>query len=215
MEWVKASVLGLHIASGFLCLVTGFTITVLQKGTRKHGEFGIMFTTSMGIACTTGLLLSLLSSNPFLLMVAIFSGYGLIHGVRSMKFVKGAFPSLLDKVVFYASLSTHVLFLAYGVVMFTQYGFHLVALLSILFGLGGLSLNASFSNKLFHPPSNIFLWKEDHITGMMTAFIASVTAFSSTSLHLFLPNIIAWIWPTILFAPLIPFWIKRERNKTR
>ncbi len=215
MAWIKSSVLGFHIASGFLSLVTGFAITMLQKGIRKHSRIGIVFTVSMGITCVSGLLLSFIAWNPFLLMVAIFSGYGLIHGTRSMKFVKGASPSLLDKVVFYSSLSTHVLFLAYGITMFTQHGFHLVALLSILFGLGGLSLNASFSNRLFHPPSNLLLWKEDHITGMMTAFIASVTAFSSTSLHTVLPGIITWIWPTILLAPLIPIWIRNERDKNR
>lgn len=215
MEWIERLLLIIHISGGFLGLVIGIVTVILQKGTRNHKRLGTVFSLAMATACVSGLMLATVTSNAFLFMVAIFSGYALIHGVRAIHFLRGNTPTLFDKVVFYISVVAHVSFLLYGVIVFFQQGFHVVGFLSILFGFGGLALNASFSNHLFHPPARLADWIIDHITGIMTSFIASVTAFSSTTLHPYLPVWVIWLWPTLLFVPLIVMWIKQQRYKMR
>ena len=192
MESIEQILLIVHIACGILGLIVGAITVILKKGTKQHRLLGTSFVYGMAAACTSGGILSVVIHKPFLFMVAIFSGYSLIHGVRAMHFVKGNAPNLFDKAVFYMSVTAHVCFLLYGVIIFFQQGFHFIGFLSILFGLGGLALNASFSNHLFHPPARLTDWIPDHIKGIMSAFIATCTAFSSTVLHELMPVWVTW-----------------------
>jgi hypothetical protein len=45
---------------------------------------------------------------------------------------------------------------------------------------------------------------------LVGGFIASVTAFSAQTVG-FLPTFIQWMWPTLVFVPVIIFW-KRKYN---
>jgi hypothetical protein len=53
-----------------------------------------------------------------------------------------------------------------------------------------------------------------HISKMMGAFIASLTAFFVTT-NIGLPSIVAWLLPTLLFVPLIIKWIRQYAPKTK
>jgi uncharacterized membrane protein YobD (UPF0266 family) len=50
-----------------------------------------------------------------------------------------------------------------------------------------------------------------HIQRMMGAFIASLTAFLVVN-NTVLPNVVAWLLPTLCLVPLIVYWIRRWRR---
>ena len=54
-------------------------------------------------------------------------------------------------------------------------------------------------------------WIYKHIGNMIGAYIAALTAFSATTMH-FLPPILAWLWPTAVFVPVIVWNIRKYKR---
>jgi hypothetical protein len=53
-----------------------------------------------------------------------------------------------------------------------------------------------------------------HLAMMLAGTIAALTAFSANFLGRMLPDslgFIAWLWPTLLIAPIITYWSRRAR----
>ena len=59
-------------------------------------------------------------------------------------------------------------------------------------------------------------WLLNHISGFMGSYIAAVSAFSVTSLHV-IPFPYNFLWPTVLGMPVIAWWhwrVRRQRVAT-
>lgn len=55
-------------------------------------------------------------------------------------------------------------------------------------------------------------WLNHHITGMLAAYIATVSAFSVVNME-FIPVVVRWLWPTVLGVPLVIMMIRRYTKK--
>jgi uncharacterized membrane protein len=75
--------LGLHIAAGALTLLLGIVIGVRRKADAVHRRLGRAFVHAMLVVCGTSVIMAAIRPNPFLLLVAVFSGYQSAMGRRT------------------------------------------------------------------------------------------------------------------------------------
>ncbi len=54
-------------------------------------------------------------------------------------------------------------------------------------------------------------WLYAHMTGFLGGYIATVSAFSAVNLDMIRPLWLQWLWPTLIGAPLIAFWVRHYR----
>jgi len=77
--------LGIHIASGSAALFVGSAIAILKKGDQRHRLLGRIFVWSMLGASISGIAMSVMKPNLFLLLVGLFSGYMSWSGWRILR----------------------------------------------------------------------------------------------------------------------------------
>ncbi len=203
METVKTIALILHIATGFIGLVIGPIAMISKKGSRVHIKSGRIFYWAMLIASVSGLALSIVGNIIFLALIAIFSGYHILFGYRALDIYNGKPISAKDHILHTIAGSCMLVFIVFGAYIFNMS--RTLAILSLLFGIGGLVTVIGNYKYILKKNISHKKWLLKHISGMMGGYIASVSAFSVTQLH-FLPDLIQWLWPTIIFTPLIIFW---------
>lgn len=204
MDTIKSISLILHIASGFVGLIVGPISMISKKGSRIHIKSGRIFYWAMLVATISGLALSIVADIFFLSLIAIFSGYHVLFGYRALKIYNGKPIIVTDYILHLSTFIIMLGFVGYGIYLFNtpQQG---IGVLSLIFGSFGIltvsgNLKYLFSKNISHKK-----WLLKHISGMMGGYIASVSAFSVTQLH-FLPDYVQWLWPTVIFTPLIIFW---------
>jgi hypothetical protein len=62
------------------------------------------------------------------------------------------------------------------------------------------------------PPTQKQAWWFTHMTRMLSAYIATVTAFSVVNFR-FLSPVARWLWPTMLGTLIITIWTRYYRKK--
>lgn len=207
----------LHIIFGSVGLLSGPVAMITVKGGKAHRLFGKIFFMAMTGVFLTAVVLSVLKFNPFLLMVAVFSYYLAVTGYRSLyrKQVKGfADVRLLDWLIILVAGLFHLAlaaFGAWGIATGTASSFGWIALVFGLIGCNGVRTDLI---GFYRAPADRKRWLYSHISGMMGAYIAAVTAFSAVNMH-FIPDIIRWLWPSIIGTPAIIAWITYYKRKTR
>ncbi len=214
MELVLKILLYIHIGAGMWALVVAPIAMVTEKGGKRHKLSGKIYFWAMTVSISTAIVIAVYKFIPFLLMVAVFSYYSVFQGYRTL-FHKSLHLGRGIKTIDWVALAVNGLFnLAFVIWGFWHiyagdWGFF--AYLAVGFGFGGLAITRT-NFKLFKtPPSDKNHWLFTHINGMVGGYIATLTAFSATTLS-FLPGIVAWIWPTVIGAPLIAYWIRRYRK---
>ncbi len=200
---IKTIALILHIAAGFIGLVIGPVAMISKKGSRIHIKSGRVFYWAMLIASISGLILSIVGNIIFLTLIAIFSGYHILFGYRALQIYNGKPITIKDHILHSVAGIFMIGFIILGVYVFNIS--RVLAILSLLFGIGGLATVIGNYKYILKKNISHKKWLLKHISGMMGGYIASVSAFSVTQLH-FLPDLIQWLWPTIIFVPLIIFW---------
>jgi hypothetical protein len=192
--------LAAHIAAGFVALFMAPLAMLTRKGGRAHRRWGkIYFWAMIGVAVTASVLVFVFGSSLFLFLVAVFSTYLALTGYRVLyrkKPHEGDRPALLDWSACVIALSGGVGLIAWGIrlkMIGNASGF---ATVSIAFGALAL-LSAGFELASFvRVPSDPRHWWYHHMRGMITAYIATVTAFSAVNFR-FLPVAVRWLWPTV------------------
>ena len=211
METIFTILLIIHIIAGSIGLLTGTINIIKKKGDKAHKSVGKFFFYSMLINGFAGLIMSLIHRNDFLLIVAVFSIYMVATGQRflSLKQLhKEQKPKAIDWILTYTMLVFAFLFITYGsYLLINKVNFGIVLLVfgvvSCLMAIKDIKVyKGNIKEKNY--------WLLLHIQRMVGSYIAALTAFIVVNNH-FMPGIVGWLLPTVIFTPLIVKWTKQYR----
>jgi uncharacterized membrane protein len=200
----------IHIAGGTTSLLLGIIVLSLKKGDKRHKWLGNIYFYAMLIASIVAIPMSYLHPNYFLFIVAIFTIYMLLTGYRYLSKKKIQDVNYIDLILTGSILVFGFAFIGFGIYHIVQQDYFGIVLL--VFGTICL-LFAKKDYENFKGKSDIKnYWLTGHIQRMMGSYIASTTAFLVVN-NTVIPNIIAWLIPTFLIAPLITRWSKQHEIK--
>ena len=156
--------------------------------------------------------MSVLHTNYFLFIVGVFTAYMLVSGrryitIKSVNDVK-KIDFMMAIIMFLFGLA-FVVFGIFKLVCNNNFGIVLLVFGAISFVFVAQDYKNFISINL---DRNTYL--RSHISRMVGAYIASVTAFLVTN-NYFLPSVIAWLLPSIVLVPLIIIWISKFAPKTK
>ena len=196
--------LGVHVVSGSVALVSGPVPMLARKGRRLHRRSGDVYAAAMLATAASAFALAAVTGNELLLMIAVFTTFLLFNGVRAILFRRGRrAPSWVDDAVcvLTAGFSVWLLWQSAGSGDVTR----------VAFGLGGCVLTARQWRLLRNPRTD---WLVAHLSGMGAAYIATVSAFLVVNLQ-FVPQYIPFIGPTLIGTPLIAWAASRHGRPAR
>lgn len=198
--------LSIHIFFGITGLFLGTLTIILKKGDKRHKLFGNIYYYAM---LGTGLFamgLSYLHPSQFLFITAVFTIYMVLTGKRYLKKKKTSDVTKIDWLLTLVMLIFGIAFLALGTngIMKSNY----FGIVLVVFG--GLSLLFVYDDyQNFKGKSTIEnFWLTTHIQRMAGSYIAAMTAFIVVN-NTFLPEILAWLLPTIILVPFITIWRRK------
>ena len=213
MESFLQSTLVIHIISGTVALVSGLLAMGLFKRTQQHRKAGKLFFYAMTMIFATAVSLAAIKGLSFLLCIAFLSYYSAFRGVRALKFLRGSSVRWYDGVAgvlvilcgMYLSLRGYRIFIVgntEAAIIHLAFGG-----LTILLAIGGLL-------ELIRSRKQKVNWFRVHKSAMGGALIATMTAFSVTALS-FLPDIVAWLGPTIVLSPVLSLVIRSSERGSK
>ena len=205
----------IHAFAGGIGLITGFWALAVGKGMRVHKSVGKIFSWSLGFSAALSLVIAVLPRhhNPFLFLIGVFTLYLIAAGNRALKLKGSKLQSvaLPDKILSGTMLLFALVMVGKGAVAyFNQQG---IGILYFFFGLlaGALAIADMLRYRDFAKAKKG--WLKMHLTRMIAALIASVTAFLVAGLSL--NSLMAWIAPTIIGTGLIMYWTRRVSPKKK
>jgi uncharacterized membrane protein len=202
-----------HIISGSLGLLTGILNVIAKKGTKEHRIIGKAFFYSMLTAGLSSLVLSTINPSLFMFMVGIFTIYMVGTGKRYLHLKmlnENQKPKIIDWILTITMMLVSIIFIGFGVLSLLKS--NLFGLVFSTFGSIGL-LFVRHDIKNYTGKSYLLnYWLSEHLQRMIGAFIASTTAFlvvNAKYLPDYIPLILYWLLPTIIFTPLIIKWANK------
>jgi len=207
---VFAVSLAIHIFCGSIALFVAPMAMVTRKGGLWHRRWGKIFFWSMAVVAATAVVMSLIRSGLFFLLVALFSFYLAFTGYRvlSRKTARQR-AGKIDWLAVAMMLAGSVALIAYGVYLTLTSSFGTVA---IVFGAIGFFLAGADTRAFLNHPTDKQAWWYTHMTRMLAAYIATVTAFSVVNFQ-FLPSMVRWLWATAVGTLGIIIWTRHYRKK--
>ena len=198
----------IHIASGSIALFSATLALSTEKGKKFHVLSGKSYFWAMVLIFLTAIPMSILNSNVFLFLVAIFSFYLAFSGMRFARNRKGI-PTRLDLIaVNFMFLSGAGMWIL-AIIFFINSNSQFITL--IVFGFLALFLGygdfQTFKNQTATGKERI----AKHLTNMMGGTIAVVTAVLVVNPPAD-PEWVWWILPTVLITPIIFWWNKKVLN---
>jgi uncharacterized membrane protein len=216
---IHSFLLVLHVISGTAALGGGLTAIIARKSKGLHTRAGSVYYLGMYGVAVTGVAMTLMKFNPFLLAIGLFSFYLTFTGKRFIEYYRRreiwkALPS--DLVPGYVAVAVAVFMIVWPLVQMLYSKVVMVPVLAV-FGLI-LLLNAVQDIRALKCTENLvprnrrFLLM--HIGKMGGAYIATVTAFLVNNVQTN-PGWIAWLLPTIIGSPMIASAIRNWKHKLR
>ena len=198
----------LHILSGAIALFSAALALSTEKGKKFHVLSGKSYFWAMVLIFLTAIPMSILKSNVFLFLIAIFSFYLAFSGKRFARNRKGI-PARLDLIaVNFMFLSGAGMWIL-AIIFFINNNSQFITL--IVFGFLALFLGygdfQTFKNQTATGKERI----AKHLTNMMGGTIAVVTAVLVVNPPAD-PEWVWWILPTVLITPVIFWWNKKVLN---
>jgi hypothetical protein len=210
MNGIFKTVLIIHILFGSVALFVAPAAMMTGKGGDWHRRWGKVFFWAITAVAVTAVVLSVIRSGLFFLLIAVFSFYLALTGYRIL--YRKTAQQRAGKVD-WAAASTMIVgslaLIAQGVLAMMSSSAGVVPL---VFGVIGLWLAASDVREFLHHPADKMAWWYSHMTRMMAAYIATVTAFSVVNMK-FLPQVTRWLWPTVIGTAAIVIWTRYYRRK--
>jgi uncharacterized membrane protein len=200
-------ILVLHIIFGIIAFVAAPGAMMTKKGSLWHKRFGSAFFYAMMAVAASAFVLWTLGSQLFLMLVAVFSFYLAFSGYRAVK-LKNNPAEKIDWLVTGAALIAGVGLVGIGI--YSKMQGDSFGIVAIVFGAGSAFGAARDMLRFSRPVTDRQAWLINHLTKMLGAYIATVTAISAVNFH-FLPPVWRWLWPTIIIVPFIIMWIRKYR----
>ena len=215
MENIIEIFIYIHAFFGGVGLITGIASIVVKKGRLNHKRLGKWFSWSMIISSAISLVIARMPNhiNTFLFLIGIFTIYMVLAGNRALTFksIKKTKANLTDKLVSGSMAFSALLMIGFGINGLINGYSH--SILFLFFGIIGLFLPYG-DYKLFKSTlENRKLWLINHLSRMLGALIASVTAFIVAGMHQ--DTLWAWITPSVLGTAYIIYWIKKTKGKKK
>jgi hypothetical protein len=210
MAGIFNAVLIIHILFGSVALFVAPAAMATSKGGLWHRRWGKLFFWAITGVAITAIVMSLIQSGLFFLLVALFSFYLAFTGYRVLyRKTAQQRASQGDWIAVSAMLAGSVALLAYGAYLMLTSSFGMVAL---VFGALGLLFAIRDIYEFRHHPVDKQAWWYSHMTRMLAAYIATVTAFSVVNFR-FLPPLTRWLWATVVGTAGIVIWTRYYRKK--
>lgn len=204
------STLWIHIAAGIVALLTG--AIALVTGGLHHRQAGRTYVVSMGVVVVTVLPLLVLDPSPirvFLTLIAIFSGYLAFSGYRVLSRKRPVDDAgTVDWAAAVFVVGACLILGGWGVGLLL--GGDSFGTVMIVFGVIGLTVGFS-DLRAFRDSGRREPWMIDHLSRMIGAYIATVTAVSAVNFTMISP-VVSWLWPTAIGVPLIWYWFRKYSN---
>ena len=200
--------LPIHIASGSIALFSATLALSTEKGKKFHVLSGKSYFWGMVLIFLTAIPMSILNSNVFLFLIAIFSFYLAFSGMSFARNRSGV-PTRVDLIaVNFMFLSGAGMWIL-AIIFFVNNDSQIITL--IVFGFLALFLGygdfQTFKNQTAIGKERI----AKHLTNMMGGTIAVVTAVLVVNPPAN-PEWVWWILPTVLITPIIFWWNKKVLN---
>jgi uncharacterized membrane protein len=202
-------ILALHVIFGIIAFISAPGAMMTKKGSLWHKRFGSAFFYAMMAVAASAFILWILVSQLFLMLVAIFSFYLAFSGYRAVK-LKNNPPEKIDWLVAGAALVAGLGLVGMGIYNKIQGdSFGIVAIV-----LGSFAAIGAAQDMLRYtrPITDRQAWLINHLSKMLGAYIATVTAVSAVNFH-FLPPVWRWLWPTIIITPFIIMWVRKYKTR--
>lgn len=219
MEQLTNQLLIIHIAAGFISLVTGLISILSLKGGKIHKKSGKIYFYSMTIVFVTAIIIASYRFNRFLFLIAFLSYYSVFAGVRKLRLKnlhKNQKPKWYDWTAGIFNGIANLFFIGLGIYYSIENGFFSGgALLSVGFGIGGLLISYVNLKPFIIKPNKSYHWYLSHIGNMLGGYIATSTAFLVTingKFEIINPSL-GFALPSIIGVPLIVYWIKKTEKK--
>ena len=194
-----------HIFAGCTSLIAAVFAVVSSKGKKAHILAGRAYFWGMAVIFLTAIPMSIVNSNLFNFLVAIFSFYLAYAGIRFARNRTGIankFDWAAVGLMVLSGIGMWCLATVYFMNNNTQY-ITLAVFGFIAITLGYLDFR-SYRNKSAIGKQRI----SRHLINMLAGTIAVITAVLVTNVNIE-PVFILWILPTIIISPLI-FWWNRK-----
>ncbi len=200
--------LPIHILAGTIALLSAALAASSEKGKRIHILSGRTYFWSMVGIFLTAIPMSIINSNIFLFLIAIFSFYLAFAGMRFAKNRKGIATTIDWIAVSLMTLSGLGMW-ALAIIYFINDNSQYITLL--VFGFIALALGygdyRSHKNKTAIGKERI----AKHLTNMMAGTIAVITAVLVVNVNIE-PIWIWWVLPTVVISPIIAYWKKKTKG---
>ena len=194
--------LTIHILAGTIALLCAALAVTSEKGEKLHVLSGRAYFWGMATIFLTAIPMSIITSNIFLFLIAIFSFYLAFAGMRFARNRKGIATTLdwiAVSLMILSGLGMWILAAIYFSNTNTQY------IVLLIFGFLAIALGyadfKSHKNKSAIGKERI----SRHLTNMMGGTIAVVTAVLVVNPP-FEPEWVWWVLPTVLITPFIFWW---------
>jgi uncharacterized membrane protein len=215
-------ILIIHIACGFTALTVGIVPMAAKKGGKLHRGAGKIYAWAMyGVSATALGLFLLNPARPFLqflLCIGLLGFYLTFSGVRAVMLHRKGLVSLpADRFVAWIALIASVFMICYGGYRFAHaminHSDTFLAILYIIFGLAmGSAAWGDVKDFLPNKTPHEKRWFFNHVIRMLSAYIATFTAFCVVNVH-FLPPILVWTLPGIIGGTIITLLVRRYKQQ--
>jgi uncharacterized membrane protein len=191
----------LHVVGGSGALLSGAVPLLTRKGSRPHLLGGRTYACAMVLATVSAFILAAITFNVLLLVIAVFSCFLVYTGVRAIYIGRGSPVRAIDQAIcmLTAAFSAWLLWIGFGSGTIT----------CIFFGILGIILSLGLDWRLHSEDTD---WLAVHLGAMCGAYIATVSAFLVVNIT-FVPQVVDFIGPTMIGAPLIAWASIRHRRK--
>jgi hypothetical protein len=203
-ETLHALLIPVHGVFGIVALVSGLFALSVSKRWPRHPWAGRTFLVSMGVAMAIAAPVIVVRNNVFLVGVGLLVIYHAAVAWR-LAYMKppARLPSAFDQRIHVVFGAAFIAFALYGARWLIA-GEAMGAVPIVLSAISLVSVRhfSRFMRRTSFAPSE---WLPEHIRGMATAFIASVTAFSAAAGPRILPGVppvLLWLVPILVLTPV-------------
>ena len=195
----------IHVLAGTIALLCSAIAVSSEKGKKFHVLSGRTYFWCMVGIFLTAIPMSIINSNIFLFLIAIFSFYLAFAGMRFAKNRKGM-ATTIDWIAVSLMILSGLGMWVLAVIYFLNDNSQYITLL--VFGFIALALGCgdyiSHKNKAAIGKERI----AKHLTNMMAGTIAVITAVLVVNVNIE-PIWIWWLLPTAVITPIIFYWNKK------